>query len=199
MTSMLEHQGLPVHRFPTLRAMERWLAREGAKCEAIWVQFAKKGAAEKSVSKAEAIEAALAYGWIDGRMNPWDEQYWLIRFTPRRAKSRWSQINRSTAERLTAEGRMTARGQAEIDAAKADGRWDAAYPPPSKVGIPPDLQEALDASPAARDFFATLKGANRYAVLYRIHDAKTAATRSKRIAHFVAMLGRGETVHGKAG
>lgn len=187
--------GLPIRAFASAALLERWLARQPADSKGIWLKLAKQGTGVASVNKQEAIEAALCHGWIDGQLNPYDEHFWLIRFTPRTAKSRWSEINRSTATRLMAEGRMSPAGLAQIDAAKKDGRWDGAYAPQSKAEVPPDLQAALDAQPAAKAFFATLKGANRFAVLYRIQDAKTPATRQARIDKFVAMLARGEVLH----
>ena len=192
---MAEHKGLPILAFASQDAWQQWLAKHGAASPGIWLRFAKKTSGVASVSKAEAIESALAFGWIDGQLNPFDEQSWLVRFTPRGPRSRWSQINVATATKLLAAGRMTPAGLAEVDKAKADGRWDAAYAPQSKAEIPDDLQAALDAEPAAKAFFATLKGANRFAVLYRVHDAKTEKTRAARIEKFVAMLARGETLH----
>jgi uncharacterized protein YdeI (YjbR/CyaY-like superfamily) len=192
---MSDHKGLPVLAFQDQADWEAWLARHGAESVGAWVKFAKKSAGVASVSKSEAIEAALAHGWIDGQLHPFDDQFWLARFTPRGPRSKWSQVNRDTALRLIAEGRMKPAGQAQVDKAKADGRWLAAYAPQSRAEVPADLRQALDAEPAARTLFATLKGANRYAVLYRIHDAKTAKTRAARIAKFVAMLARGETIH----
>ena len=192
---MAEHNGLPVLAFASQDAWKEWLASHGAISSGIWLKFAKKASGVASVSKAEAIETALAFGWIDGQLNPFDEQSWLVRFTPRGARSRWSQINVATATKLLAAGRMMPAGLAEVDKAKADGRWVAAYAPQSKAEIPDDLQAALDAEPAAKAFFATLKGANRFAVLYRIHDAKTEKTRAARVEKFVAMLARGETIH----
>lgn len=187
--------GLPIRAFASAALLERWLARQPADSKGIWLKLAKQGTGVASVSKQEAIEAALCHGWIDGQLNPYDERFWLVRFTPRTAKSRWSEINRSTATRLMAEGRMSPAGLAQVDAAKKDGRWGGAYAPQSKAEVPPDLQAALDAQPAAKAFFATLKGANRFAVLYRIQDAKTPATRQARIDKFVAMLARGEVLH----
>ena len=137
------------------------------------------------------------HGWIDGQIDALDERFWLTRFTPRSAKSKWSQNNCAAAERLIAANRMQPAGLAAAEAAKADGRWSAAYAPQSRAEVPADLAEALDANPEAKAFFATLKGANRYAVLYRIHDAKTAKTRAARIEKFVAMLERGEVLHPK--
>jgi len=138
----------------------------------------------------------LCRGWIDGQLETYDDACWLTRFTPRKRASKWSEKNCARALELIAEGRMTQAGQAQIDAAKADGRWDAAYAPASTAAVPPDLQTAFDANPAAAAFFATLKGANRYAILYRIGSVKKAETRARKIADFVAMLARGETLHG---
>jgi len=188
--------GLPVLSFVDPGTMEAWLERHGAEAGGFWLRLFRKGSGVASVSKAEAVDAALCFGWIDGLMNPYDAASWLIRFTPRRPRSKWSVINRERAEALAAEGRMRPAGVAEIEAAKADGRWADAYPPHSRAEPPPDLQAALDASPKAAAFFATLKGANRYAVIYRVLDAKRPETRAKRVAEFVAMLERGETLHG---
>lgn len=192
---MTEHKGLPILAFTDQAAWDAWLADAGARSPGLWLKFAKANSGVASVGKAQAIESALARGWIDGQLDKFDDRFWLVRFTPRGPKSRWSQINRATAQKLIAEGRMTPAGQAEVDKALADGRWEAAYPPQSRAEIPDDLRAALDAAPDARAFFATLKGPNRYAVLYRVHDAKTAKTRAARIEKFVAMLGRGETVY----
>jgi uncharacterized protein YdeI (YjbR/CyaY-like superfamily) len=139
----------------------------------------------------EAIDAALCHGWIDGQLDKYDEAYWLVRFTPRKRASKWSEVNRTRAVELIAQGRMHPAGLAEIEAAKADGRWDAAYAPASTAQVPPDLQAALDVSPEAAAFFATLKGANRYAILYRISTAKRPETRARRIADFVAIASAG--------
>jgi uncharacterized protein YdeI (YjbR/CyaY-like superfamily) len=189
-----EHKGLPVLAFASNDAWEGWLAEHQA-APGVWLKFAKKSSGVVSVGKPEAIEIALAYGWIDGQLHPFDQQFWLVRFTPRGPKSKWSQNNVDTATRLLSAGRMTPAGLAAVDKAKADGRWDAAYAPQSKAEVPADLQAALDAESAAKAFFATLKGVNRYAVLYRVHDAKTAKTRQMRIAKFVAMLALGQTIH----
>ena len=192
---MLQHKGLPVQAFASQEAWQQWLAKHGAASSGIWLKFAKKTSGVASISKAEAIESALAFGWIDGQLDKLDEIFWLTRFTPRGPRSKWSQVNVATATKLLATGRMTPAGLAEVDKAKADGRWDAAYAPQTKAEVPDDLQAALDAEPAAKAFFATLKGANRFAVLYRIHDAKTEKTRAARIEKFVAMLARSETIH----
>jgi uncharacterized protein YdeI (YjbR/CyaY-like superfamily) len=146
------------------------------------------------ITYAEALDAALCFGWIDGQRSALDDNYHLQVFTPRRPRSIWSQRNRDHVERLTAEGRMRPPGQAQVDRAKADGRWDAAYRQ-SATDVPPDLQEALDASPAAAAFFAQLSSQNRFAILFRIGNVKRADTRARKIATFVEMLERGETVH----
>lgn len=190
-----EHKGLPIEFFPSLAAWTDWLAEHGGASPGLWIKFAKKSAGVQCLSKADAIAAALAWGWIDGQIDRLDENYWLTRFTARTSTSRWSQINRATAGKLIEQGRMTPAGLREVERAKADGRWNAAYAPQSRAEVPADLAAALLAEPAAEAFFATLKGANRYAVLYRIHDAKTPKTRAARIAKFVGMLARGEVLH----
>lgn len=187
--------GLPIRGFASAALFEQWMVGQHPDSKGIWLKLAKQGSGVASVSKAEAIEVALCHGWIDGQLNPYDERFWLIRFTPRSAKSRWSEINRITATRLMTEGRVSPAGLAQIEAARRDGRWDGAYAPQSKAEAPADLLAALEANAAAKALFATLKGANRYAVLYRIQDAKTPATRQARIEKFVAMLARGEVVH----
>ncbi|MGZ2411000.1 uncharacterized protein YdeI (YjbR/CyaY-like superfamily) [Sphingomonas sp. F9_3S_D5_B_2] len=188
--------GLPILTFRDARSLEQWLDQQEADSAGAWIKFAKKAAGTATVSKAEAIDAALCYGWIDGQLNKYDEAHWLIRFTPRKARSRWSLVNKTRATELIAEGRMRGPGLAQIEAAKADGRWESAYAPASSAEVPSDLQQALDSNPAAAQFFATLKGANRYAVLYRIGAVKRPETRGRKIAEFVAMLERGETIHG---
>jgi uncharacterized protein YdeI (YjbR/CyaY-like superfamily) len=188
--------GVPIIGFEDTAAFGAWLAAEPRTSKGLWLKLAKKGAAATSLSKAEAIDAALCHGWIDGQLDKYDEKSWLVRFTPRKRASKWSEVNRTRAVELIKQGRMQSTGLAEVEAAKADGRWDAAYAPASTAQVPPDLQAALDASPRAAEFFATLKGANRYAILYRVSTAKRSETRAKRIADFVEMLQRGETVHG---
>ncbi|MFM5955079.1 MAG: YdeI/OmpD-associated family protein [Novosphingobium sp.] len=188
--------GLPILVFADAASLDAWLAGQPLEAQGAWLRFAKKSADFATVSKAEAIDAALCHGWIDGQLDKYDAQSWLIRFTPRKAKSKWSQINRKRAEELVDEGRIRLAGQAQVDRAKADGRWAAAYAPASTAAVPADLQAALDASPEAARFFATLTGANRYAVLYRLGAVKRADTRTRKIAQFIAMLERGKTVHG---
>lgn len=190
-----EKAGLPIRSFASGAKFYQWLARHGAKAEGLWVKLAKKDTGIASLSHRDAVEAALCHGWIDGLANSIDADWWMVRFTPRRAKSKWSLINRRAALRLTEEGRMRPAGQAQIDAAQADGRWDAAYASPRDVSVPPAFQAALNKEPAAARFFAQIDGANRYAILYRLHEAKTEKTRALRTEKFVDMLKRGELIH----
>ena len=183
---------LPVLPFASREAWEKWLEEEHASSAGVWLKIAKKASGIETVTHAEALEVALCFGWIDGQRRRLDDDWFVQRFTPRRPRSRWSQINRDKAEELIERGAMRPAGLREVERAKADGRWDAAYASQSKIEVPPDLQQALDASPAAKALFATLDSANRYAVLYRIHDAKRPDTRARRIEKFVAMLARGE-------
>ncbi len=192
---MADHKGLQVLAFASPTEWDAWLAVHGATSRGLWIKIAKTSAGVATVSKAKAVETALMHGWIDGQIDAFDSRFWLTRFTPRSAKSKWSQNNCATVERLIAAARMRPAGLAAVDAAKADGRWGAAYAPQSRAEVPHDLDAALNANQEAKAFFATLKGANRYAVLYRIHDAKTARTRAARVDRFVAMLARGETLH----
>ncbi len=191
-----ERAGLPIIAFNDLPALERWLEAQPANSPGLWIKLAKTGSGIASVTKAEAIDAALCHGWIDGQLDKYDDAYWLIRFTPRKVRSKWSQMNRARAEELLAASRVHPYGLAQIEAARTDGRWDAAYAPASKAQVPPDLQAALDQSPKAAAFFETLTGANRYAILYRIETVKKPETRARKIASFIGMLERHETVHG---
>jgi uncharacterized protein YdeI (YjbR/CyaY-like superfamily) len=172
-----------------------WLEEHHAESDGVWVRFAKKGSGIPTVVYAEAVEVALTYGWIDGHTKRIDERYYRQRFTPRRARSKWSKINCAKAERLIASGAMQPAGLAEVERARADGRWAAAYDAPSTATVPDDLRAALDADPAASAFFETLDANNRYAILHRLQDAKKPETRVRRIEKFVAMLSRGETIH----
>lgn len=191
-----ERAGLPIVAFADAAALERWLEPQPPNSKGLWIKLAKAGSGRVSVTKAEAIDAALCHGWIDGQLDKYDDEHWLIRFTPRKARSKWSRVNRTRATELIEAGRMRAGGLAQVEAAKADGRWDAAYAPASTAEVPADLQAALDRSPQAAAFFETLSGANRYAILYRIGAVKKPETRARKIAGFVAMLERHETVHG---
>ena len=193
---MSEHRaGLPILAFTDAEALHRWLETQPESSPGVWIKFVKAGSGFPTVTKAEAIDAALCHGWIDGQLDKYDEQHWLVRFTPRKARSKWSQLNRKRATELLETGQMRPRGIAQIEAARRDGRWEAAYAPASKAEVPPDLQAALDRSPEAAAFFATLTGANRYAILYRIGAVKKPETKARKIAHFIAMLERHETVH----
>jgi len=181
--------------FATPVEWEAWLARDHARSGGVWLKIAKKAAADTTVTYAEALEAALCYGWVDGQKDKLDDDYWLQRFTPRRRKSKWSKINASKAEQLIRDGKMQPAGLHEVEQAKADGRWAEAYAGQRTAVVPPDLQAALDANPAAKAMFETLRGANRYAILYRVQDAKRPETRTRRIEQFVAMLADGKTIY----
>jgi uncharacterized protein YdeI (YjbR/CyaY-like superfamily) len=186
---------LPVHLFVSPKDLETWL-EENHESEGVWLKIAKKGAPEPSVTYAEALEVALCFGWIDSQKRGFDETHFLQRFTPRRPRGRWSKVNREKAEALIAAGRMRPAGLAQVEAAKADGRWEAAYEGQGSAKVPPDLQRELDGNEAAAEFFASLDGANRYAILYRLDEAKKPETRERRLRKFVAMLERGEKIHG---
>jgi len=185
-----------VHDFSSRDEWEEWLAQHHASEREAWLRFAKKGTEAVRVSRADALEAALCYGWIDGQAASQDDEYWLQRFTPRTRRSKWSRINRDAAEELIAAGMMKPAGLAAVEAAKADGRWDAAYASPANIEVPEDLRAALRRSPAADTLFEKLDAQNRYAILYRIGDAKKPETRARRIEKFVGMLERGERIHG---
>ena len=184
----------PVLFFDTPAKLEAWIDEHGEESDGIWLKFAKKDSGIESVVYAEAVEIALSYGWIDGQAKRHDDHHYLQRFTPRRPRSKWSKINREKAERLMAEGRMRPAGLREVERAKEDGRWDEAYDSPSTATVPDDFRAALDAEPAAAEFFASLGSARRYSFLYRITDAKRPETRAKRIAEYVELLARGETL-----
>jgi uncharacterized protein YdeI (YjbR/CyaY-like superfamily) len=190
-----QYQGQPMLAFPDPAAWEKWLAAEHAGASGLWLKLAKKGCPHTTVSYAEALDIALCFGWIDAQKRPLDDDYWLQRFTPRKPKGKWSKINRGKAEALIAAGRMRPTGLREVEAAKADGRWDAAYDGQSTATVPDDLRQALDADADAAAFFATLDRGNRYAILYRVQEAKKPETRAARIAKFVAMLHDHQTVH----
>ena len=186
---------LPILAFESATAWEAWLAEQHATAPGVWLKLAKRGSGQASVTYAEALDVALAYGWIDGQKGRSDAAWWLQRFTPRRPSSRWSRVNRDKALALIEAGRMQPAGMREVERARADGRWDAAYASQRTMTVPDDLRAALDANPAASAFFATLDGANRYAVLYRVQDAKRPETRARRIEKYVAMLAAGEKLH----
>jgi uncharacterized protein YdeI (YjbR/CyaY-like superfamily) len=188
-------EDLPIKLFADPGELEAWLEETHDSSDGVWLKIAKKGAGVTSVTYGEALELALCFGWIDSQKRGFDERYFLQRFTPRRPRGRWSKINREKAEALIAAERMRPGGLSEVDAAKADGRWEAAYEGQRTARVPEDLQRQLDTNPAAAEFFAGLDGANRYAIIYRLNDAKKPETRERRLQKFVAMLERGEKIH----
>ncbi|MNS41293.1 hypothetical protein D3C72_736430 [compost metagenome] len=186
---------LPVMPFESADAWRAWLDAHHAESGGVWVRIHKKASGRPTVTYAEALDEALCYGWIDSTKASWDETSFLQRFSPRKARSVWSQVNRDHVARLTEAGKMRPAGQKAIDEAKADGRWDAAYAPASRMTVPDDLQAALDASPEAKAHFETLNKANRYAILYRVQAVKKAETRLKRIAWAIDLLSKRQTIH----
>jgi uncharacterized protein YdeI (YjbR/CyaY-like superfamily) len=187
--------GGPIRLFETQAAWAEWLERNHRKSSGLWLRLAKKGAGLRSVTYGEALELALCYGWIDGQKRGESENAWLQRFLPRSAKSIWSKINREKAGALIASGRMKVAGLEAVEAARKDGRWDAAYDSPKGATVPEDFQAALVASPRAFEFFQVLDGANRYAVLFRIQTVKKAETRARKIREFIEILERHERIH----
>jgi uncharacterized protein YdeI (YjbR/CyaY-like superfamily) len=186
---------LPVIAFKSQQAWQAWLTSEPAQSKGLWLKLAKKSSGIVSVSKPEAIDTALCHGWIDGQLDSFDDDYWLIRFTPRQATSKWSEKNRARALQLVELDRMQPAGLNEIERAKKDGRWSAAYAPQSTAQVPEDLLAALAKHKRAKSFFEALDSPNRYAILYRIHTAKKPETRIARIEKFVAMLIEGKTIY----
>jgi uncharacterized protein YdeI (YjbR/CyaY-like superfamily) len=186
---------LPQLPFASDAEWEAWLEKHHGGSDGVWIKMAKKSSGIPSIAYPAVLDTALCFGWIDGRREALDDRYFLQRFTPRRARSRWSKINREKAEALIAAGRMRPAGLAEVERAKGDGRWEAAYEGQRAITVPDDLQRELDARPDAAAFFAQLSSQNRYAILYRLHDAKRPETRARRLAQFVAMLEAGETIY----
>ena len=185
----------PIRAFKTQQAFADWLEKNHDKSGGIWMRIAKKDSGLKTATYAEGLEVALCYGWIDGKKLPENEKTWLQWFVPRRPRSLWSKINREKAMALIASGRMCPPGLAEIDRAKTDGRWEAAYDSPSRAQTPPELQQALNRSPKAKSFFEKLDRINRYAIIWRVQTARTAETRLQRIHTLVEMLEKGKTLH----
>jgi uncharacterized protein YdeI (YjbR/CyaY-like superfamily) len=179
---------LPIIPFASSEAWEAWLEEHHTASDGLWLKIAKKGSTLETVTYDQAVEIALCYGWIDGQVRKFDEYYYLQRFTPRRPRSKWSKINRQKVTELIRRGEMKAGGLREVERAKADGRWDAAYDAPSTATVPEDLRRELEKNEKARKFFSELDGRNRYAILYQIQDAKRPETRARRIAKHVAML-----------
>ena len=192
---MSEKQGLPIIPFASAPAWEEWLDGHHAASGGLWLKIAKKGSGIETVTYAEALDIALSYGWIDGQKASFDDTYWLQKFTRRGPRSGWSKVNRAKALTLIESGRMKPAGLTAVEKAKADGRWDRAYDSQSTATVPDDLQRELDRNPDAAAFFATLDGTNRYAVLYRIQNARRPETRARRIETFVEMLAQGETLY----
>jgi uncharacterized protein YdeI (YjbR/CyaY-like superfamily) len=189
-----------IHAFEDMAALETWFIENHGTATELWLKLHKKGSGLTSVSYAEALDVALCWGWIDGIKKAFDAQSFLQRFTPRGQRSIWSTRNQEHVARLSAAGRMRPEGQAEIDRAKADGRWERAYDGASRIEFPADLLAAIEAEPEALELFSRLSAQNRYALAFRMHQVKTAAGRAKKIAGFVEMLARGETIYpnGKA-
>jgi uncharacterized protein YdeI (YjbR/CyaY-like superfamily) len=186
---------LPIMPFASREEWEAWLEDEHATSEGLWLKIAKKGSGIESVTFVEALDIALCYGWIDSQRSGLDGRFYLQRFTPRKPRSKWSQVNREKVARLIESGRMRPAGLREVERAKADGRWDAAYEPQSAATVPEDLRLELEKDEDAREFFETLNSTNRYAILHRIQDAKKPETRARRIAKYVAMLAEGKKLY----
>jgi uncharacterized protein YdeI (YjbR/CyaY-like superfamily) len=191
-----DERDLAVLSLVSQRAWESWLTKNQATSAGVWLKILKKDSKKKGPSYEEALDSALCFGWIDGQKDTFDADYWLQRFTPRKPRSKWSRINREKAVRLTTQGRMRSAGLSQIKQAKADGRWDGAYEPQGSASVPEDLLRALAKNSKARDSFAALDSRNRYAILYRIQDAKKPETRARRIETYVAMLSEGKKLHG---
>ena len=195
MAQELGKDGKPILAFASQAEWEAWLDAEHQASDGVWLKFAKKGSGVETVVYAEALDVALCYGWIDSQVRSLDERFYLQKFTPRRARSKWSQVNRAKIEELAKQGRMKPAGLEQVELAKADGRWDAAYASPANAEMPDDLQAALDASPSAAEFWAGLNKSNRFAILYQLEDAKKPETRARRLEKFVGMLERGEKLY----
>jgi len=188
----------PVLLFSAPAEWTAWLEQHHSAAPGVWLRFAKKGSALASISYAQAVEAALCFGWIDGQARSHDEDSWLQKFTPRGRKSIWSKINRDRVAALLESGRMRPAGLAAVESARADGRWERAYDSPGASTVPEDFQAALDRSPEAKAFFATLKSQNRYGILFRIQTAVKPQTRARKIEQFIAMLERHQTLYPQA-
>lgn len=185
----------PILSFKDKKAWSKWLDKNHAKSAGVWLRLAKKGTGIECITRDESLDVALCFGWIDGQAKSDGDEYWLQKFTPRTKRSIWSKRNREIVQRLIESGEMQPAGLAEIERAKADGRWEAAYDGPKNMAVPEDLEKALSRNKKARVFFDSLDSRNRFAILFRIHTAKKAETREKRIGQFVEMLARNEKVH----
>ena len=182
-------------RFRSARELEAWLEKNHEKSSGIWLEIAKKGAAARTPSYAEALDIALCFGWIDAQKRSKDDDVWLQRFTPRTKTSKWSAVNRDKADALVKDKRMRPAGLAQMNAAKKDGRWERAYAGQKNSTVPPDLAQALAKDAKARAFFDALDSANRYAILYRLHHTTKPELRAKKVAAFVEMLAAGKKIH----
>ena len=187
--------GGELRRFATAADFQRWLEVNHDRSAGVWLEMARRDAREATIAYGEAIEVALCFGWIDGQKGRVDDEHWRQRFSPRSRRSRWSRINRDRAERLMAAGRMRPQGLAEVERARADGRWEAAYHGQRTATVPEDLQRELDADRIAAAAFAALDARNRYSIIWRLNDAKRPETRARRLARFLDMLRRGERIH----
>jgi uncharacterized protein YdeI (YjbR/CyaY-like superfamily) len=195
LTQTVPRDELPILAFAAAEDWDEWLAANHATSAGIWVKIAKKASGIATVAYPEVLDVALSYGWIDGQRNAFDDTWFLQKFTPRRARSKWSRINRDKATALIESGRMKPAGLREVERARADGRWDAAYEPQRTIAVPDDLRRELEADDAARESFEGLDSQNRYAILFRLHDAKRPETRARRLAQFVQMLREGRKLH----
>jgi uncharacterized protein YdeI (YjbR/CyaY-like superfamily) len=191
---VIKSTDIPILPFASKKKWAAWLAKQHNNASGVWLELAKKGSGIPSVTYDEAVDVALCYGWIDGQKKGLDDKYWLQKFTPRGPKSIWSKINTEKAEKLIESREMKPAGLKAIEAAKQDGRWDAAYESQKNISVPEDFQAELDKNPKAKAFFASLKSASRYAILFRIHHAKRSETRARRIRQFVEMLESGENL-----
>jgi uncharacterized protein YdeI (YjbR/CyaY-like superfamily) len=186
---------LEVKQFASPTNWNEWLAKNHNQPDGVWLKFAKKNSGEKTINHQAALEAALCYGWIDAQAKTFDEKFYLIKFTPRRPKSVWSKINVEKVEKLIAEGKMKPAGIAQVEAAKADGRWERAYLPQSTAELPGDFKTALAKNKKAAEFFESLNKANKYAFIWRLHHVKKPETRAKNIEKYIEMLADGEKFH----
>ena len=189
------NQDLPIIPFESQEDWAAWLVDNHDTSDGLWLKIAKQASGIVSVSYSEALDVALCYGWIDSQKASFDDKFWLQRFTPRKPKSKWSKVNRNKATELIEQGKMKPAGLKEVELARQDGRWAAAYASQSTITVPEDFQHKLDEHPQARAFFATLDSANRYAILYRIQDAKKPETRARRIEQYIAMLDEGKKIY----
>jgi uncharacterized protein YdeI (YjbR/CyaY-like superfamily) len=187
--------GLQILELKSQKNWRAWLEKNHSQTDGVWLKFAKKTSGIKTVNYAEALEEALCYGWIDSQAKSLDDKYYLQKFSPRRSRSIWSKINVGKVEKLIAEGKMQPAGLAQIEAAKADGRWQAAYSSPADITEPPEFLAALNKNKKAKEFYANLSKSNRYAILWRLHNAKRPATRARNIEKFIAMLAAGQKFH----